>query len=101
MLVSPYSLIIVFTESVQPGKVYVETWKGYFYSVLMFVATLFNSVLMGQYSINMYRVGANMRAGITTALYSKVIFTTVLYSKVIIPTALYSKVINNHHCSLF
>ena len=61
------SLIIGFTEDPE-----IETWKGYFYALLMFLATLLMSILLGQYSIKMYIVGAKMRTGITTAVYKKV-----------------------------
>ncbi|XP_053393099.1 multidrug resistance-associated protein 1-like isoform X5 [Mercenaria mercenaria] len=50
-----------------------ETWKGYYYSVLMLAVVLFQSVVLHQYFQNCTIVGMRLRTAIIGAVYEKML----------------------------
>lgn len=48
-----------------------ESWKGYFYAVLLLIATVFQSLLLSQYFERMFVVGMNLRTALISTIYRK------------------------------
>lgn len=63
---SPRLLIQFVSDSGEPA------WKGYFYSVLLFLTVLTQSLFLQQYFYRCYVVGMRIRTAIIAAVYSKV-----------------------------
>ena len=63
-------LMIDFVESRALG--YTEQyWKGYLYGFLLLAATIFQSIMLGQYFERMYIVAMNVRASMISTIYRK------------------------------
>jgi len=48
-----------------------ERWKGFFYAILLLVATIFQSLLLSQYFERMFVVGMNLRTALISTIYKK------------------------------
>ena len=67
-----HSLIIAFTTDPKAPP-----WKGYFYALLMFVATLIQTLSIHQHWDIVFRVGMRIRTAVVSAVYSKVCLSSV------------------------
>lgn len=67
MFASPLvlELLINFVSNGEP------LWKGYLYSVLMFVAAVLQSLVLGQYFYKLFILGMQVRTAIISAIYRK------------------------------
>ena len=59
------NLLISYIEGDEP------VWRGYFYMMLIIVATFTNTVLAGQFYKIQYMVGYKIRTALTSAIYKK------------------------------
>ncbi|KAG8225955.1 hypothetical protein J437_LFUL006184, partial [Ladona fulva] len=59
------SALIVFVSS---GD---NPWKGYFFAILMFVTSIFQTIFLAQYFHRMYLVGMRIRTAVISAIYRK------------------------------
>ncbi|XP_050728628.1 multidrug resistance-associated protein 1-like isoform X5 [Eriocheir sinensis] len=68
--VSPQILskLIEFTETTRED---VPQWHGYFYALVLLVASEFQSLLLSQYFRRMYLIGLRIRSAIISAVYNK------------------------------
>jgi ATP-binding cassette subfamily C (CFTR/MRP) protein 1 len=48
-----------------------ESWKGYFYAGLLFVASVVQTLVLAQYFHRMFSIGMRMRSTLTSILYRK------------------------------
>lgn len=48
-----------------------ESWKGYFYAVLLFVTATVQTIALGQYFHRMFLVGMRIRTTLIGAIYKK------------------------------
>jgi len=62
-----FSGLIAFTESQSPF-----VWQGYFLAVLLFFASIFQTILMEQHNYVCAVTGMSMRSAIIAAVYKKV-----------------------------
>ncbi len=52
-------------------------WKGYLFAVLMFVASLIQSIILHQYFHHCFTVGMRVRTAIVASVYRKVRVTLI------------------------
>ena len=63
-------LMIDFVESRAMGNKE-QYWKGYLYGFLLLAATIFQSIMLGQYFERMYIVAMNVRTSMISTIYRK------------------------------
>ena len=65
-------LMINFVESYSdPSRPDEETWKGYFYAVVLFLTMTLQSLMTSQYFERMFVIGVKVRTALVAALYKK------------------------------
>ena len=65
-------LMINFVESYSdPSRPDEETWKGYFYAVILFLTMTLQSLMTSQYFERMFVIGVKVRTALVAALYKK------------------------------
>lgn len=48
-----------------------EDWKGYFYTALLFITTVAQTIFLAQYFHRMFLIGMRLRAALVSAIYRK------------------------------
>ena len=48
-----------------------EVWKGYFYTVLIIIATITTTIINNQYAYKQWLIGLQVRTALTSAIYKK------------------------------
>ena len=46
-------------------------WRGYFYTIVLIIATLVNTIINSQYYFQQYNIGLKVRTALTSAIYRK------------------------------
>ncbi|XP_064596836.1 multidrug resistance-associated protein 1-like [Liolophura sinensis] len=64
-------MLIEFTDSVKPGKVRQQTWRGYTYAVAITMVTAILIILEQQCFYRSFRIGMRIRAALISAIYKK------------------------------
>ena len=64
-------LMIDYVEQSAYGQGGEHPWKGYLYGVLLLGATVFQSIVLGQYFERMYIVAMNVRTSMISTIYRK------------------------------
>lgn len=65
LLVFIFRLLIAFIEGEE------EVWKGYFYSVLLLLTAILQTLILSQYFHRMFLVGLRIRTALIAAIYRK------------------------------